>query len=319
MKFYLAPMEGITGYIYRNAYHDFFHPMDKYFTPFIVPKNLRKLKNKEIRDILPENNTAAPIIPQILTNNAQDFIDMARGLEDMGYTEVNLNLGCPSGTVVAKGKGAGFLAEPMALDIFLYKIFSELDMKISVKTRLGMDDPGEFEDLLSIYNRYAMEELIIHPRVRQDMYKNTPNMQAFEMAMAESRNKVIYNGDIFTVAAYAQLTEHFPGLEGVMLGRGIIGNPGLLDAIAGDGALTKERLRAFHHRLLADYAQVMYGERNLLFRVKELWAYMGILFPDGAKFVKQIRKSQRLAEYEAAVNGMFAECTLCADSNSTCG
>lgn len=318
MKFYLAPMEGVTGYIYRNAYHDFFHPMDKYFTPFIVPKSLHKQNNKEIKDILPENNTAAPIIPQLLTNNAVDFINMAKGLKAMGYTEINLNLGCPSGTVVAKGKGAGFLAEPLELDNFLYKIFSELgDMKLSVKTRLGMDSPDEFEDLLNIYNRYAIEELIIHPRVRKDMYKNTPNMEAFGYAMELSKNTVIYNGDIFSVAAYDCLIDKFPQVQGVMLGRGIIANPGLLDEIClgaearaemscTNEPLAKEKLRAFHDRLLNDYSKIMSGDRNLLFRMKELWNYMGGLFPDGGKLLKKIKKAERLADYMAAVDGLFS-------------
>lgn len=157
MKFYLAPMEGLTGFVFRNAYQKHFGNIDTYFTPFI---NNKKMNYKEIKDILPEHNEGMHVVPQILTNRAEDFLAIAKELGNYGYESVNLNLGCPSGTVVAKHRGAGFLAVPEELDHFLEEIFAECPLRISVKTRVGVNDAGEWEHLLSIYEKFPMEELI---------------------------------------------------------------------------------------------------------------------------------------------------------------
>jgi len=167
MKYYLAPMEGITGYIYRNSYKKFFNNIDKYFTPFIVTNQGTSLKAKELKDVLPEHNKNMNIVPQILTNNSEGFINTSKRLQQLGYNEVNLNLGCPAGTVVSKNRGSGFLAKREELDLFLDEIFKINDMKISIKTRIGKDHPEEFYELIKIYNKYPLEELIIHPRTRQ--------------------------------------------------------------------------------------------------------------------------------------------------------
>ncbi|MEQ8199412.1 MAG: tRNA-dihydrouridine synthase family protein, partial [Clostridiaceae bacterium] len=197
MKYYLAPMEGITGYIYRNSYEKFFCNIDKYFTPFIVPNRSRSLKTKELRDILPENNKDINnIVPQILTNDSEGFIATAKKLQQLGYKEINLNLGCPSGTVVSKNRGSGFLAQREELDVFLDEIFKMDHMKISIKTRIGKDSPEEFYELIKIYNKYPLEELIIHPRTRNDFYGNKPNLEVFKDALSLSTNPVCYNGDI---------------------------------------------------------------------------------------------------------------------------
>lgn len=236
MRFYLAPLEGITGYIYRNAYHTFFKPADKYFTPFIVPNQKGEFRSKERKDILPEHNKGMFTVPQILTNKSADFIRTAQQLAEYGYEEVNLNLGCPSQTVVPKGKGAGFLAKPEELDRFLEEIFDGLSMRISVKTRIGKDNPEEFEELLRIYNRYPMEELIVHPRVQLDFYKNTPNWDVFAEAEVKSRNPLCYNGDIFSTEDYRRWREQFPSISSVMLGRGVLANPLLIEQL-----LTEEK------------------------------------------------------------------------------
>lgn len=305
MQLYLAPMEGVTGYVYRNAYHRYFYPMDKYFTPFITNK---KLSYKEINDIIPENNKEMNVVPQILTNRADIFLSIAGELKSYGYTEVNLNLGCPSGTVVSKYRGAGFLALPEELDLFLENIFSSCPVKISIKTRIGKDSAVEWERILSIYEKYPLEELIIHPRIQRDYYRNTPNLAAFQKAVEESRHVLCYNGDINTKAAFENMKEQFPGVEKVMLGRGILANPGLSGEIAGEsGQINKAVLRAFHDDILSGYCAIMSGDRNTLFKMKELWSYLGTRFLEPQRYLKKIKKAERLAEYEAAVNMLFRE------------
>ena len=224
MNYYLAPMEGITGRIFRNAYHRCFPDFDKYFTPFITPTDNGKLSPKDYNDIGPEFNEGLYVVPQILTNQEDGFLRTAKAIQALGYKEVNFNLGCPSGTVVAKRRGSGFLAYPMELDEFLYEIFAKTDLKVSIKTRVGKADPAEFEEILGIYNRYPLEELIIHPRVREDYYKGSVRMEAFEEGIAMSKSPVCYNGDIFTVSQEKILEEKFPQLNRVMIGRGVCAN-----------------------------------------------------------------------------------------------
>lgn len=215
-----APMEGITGYVYRNAHHALFPHVDLYVTPFLQPNQNHRFSSRERNDILPEHNKGITLIPQILTNRAEDFIWMAGELEALGYDEVNLNLGCPSGTVVSKYKGAGFLAKKEELDAFLDEVCSGIRIRLSVKTRLGMASPDEFEELLEIYNKYPLKELIIHPRVRSDFYKNTPDRAAFCRAVKASKNEVWYNGDIFTAGDWKEFRAGVPEVDCIMMGRG---------------------------------------------------------------------------------------------------
>lgn len=307
MRFYLAPMEGITGYIYRNAYEKFFHNIDKYFTPFIVPNKSRSLKTKELRDILPENNERMNIVPQILTNDFEGFIVTARKLQQLGYNEVNLNLGCPAGTVVSKNRGSGFLALREELDKFLEEIYKIEDMKISIKTRIGKDTPEEFYKLIEIYNKYPLEELIIHPRTRQDFYGNKPNLEIFKDALSLSKSPVCYNGDIFIVENYNKLVNSFPEVDKVMLGRGVLANPGLIGDIKGNDFITKDTLKAFHDEIFNNYIELFNDDKNAMFRMKELWGYMIYMFTDNKKYAKKIKKAQKVIDYKQAVSSLFME------------
>ena len=310
MKYYFAPMEGITGYIYRNAHRKYFKQVDMYFTPFIVPTQNRKFSSREKNDFLPEHNESLSLVPQILTNKAEDFIWAAKELKEYGYDTVNLNLGCPSATVVSKGKGSGFLGEPDMLDHFFEQVFSSLDMEVSVKTRLGKDNPEEFYRLMEIYNKYPMKELIIHPRVQKDFYKNKPNLEMFEKAVSLSKNPLCYNGNLFSAEASRSFASTFPSVDQVMMGRGLVANPGLAGEIKTGERLEKQRLKAFHDEILAGYEQTISGDRNVLFKMKELWAYMVQLFDCGEKQVKKIRKSQHLTDYCCAVDSLFREVDL---------
>lgn len=315
MELYFAPLEGISGYIYRNAHHEYFPHMSKYFTPFISPNQNRALAPKEERDIHPDNNKKLYIVPQILTNNAEYFIRTAKELEEKyGYREVNLNLGCPSGTVAAKGKGAGFLAKKVELDAFLQEIFEKVNGNISIKTRIGKDSPDEFYELIEIFNKYPIYELIIHPRIQTDYYKNKPDRQVFAEAVRMSKNRLCYNGDIFTRKDYEDFCLNFPDIGNVMLGRGLLANPALAEEImeAGkedtSGRLPDKRLiRAFHDRLYADYKEQLSGETPVLFKMKELWFYMIHIFSDYEKYQKRIKKATRLCDYEEIIRCLFDE------------
>lgn len=335
-KIYMAPMEGVTGFIYRNTFARFFGGIDKYYTPFISPGEHRNFKSRELKDVLPDNNAGLNVAVQMLTNNAEHFIVTARKMMDFGYREVNLNLGCPSGTVVAKGKGAGFLSFPEKLDAFLDEIYSGLadtGLDISVKTRIGRYEQDEFYELLDIYNKYPISELIIHPRVQKDMYKNTPRMEIFDYAVEHSKNPLVYNGDICTVEDYERFAGHYlknaenvpdepksdkernnkesdkesAKITAVMLGRGLISNPGLAVQIVSGGCPDRSTLKDFFDALVWAYRAEIPDEKNVVFKIKENLFYLVNLFEDKEEYWKRIRKSDNLMELAAIARRMIVD------------
>lgn len=307
MKLYLAPLEGVTGYIYRNACAAIFPGADKYLMPFITPKPKKGFTSKERNDILPEHNEGICAVPQILTNHAEDFVTTAQYLREYGYGEINLNLGCPSGTVTSKGKGAGFLGKTRALDEFLYTIYERMDGEISIKTRIGVDEPEEFYELLEIYNKYPVKELTVHPRLLKDYYKNTPDRGIYQYAQENSKNPLCYNGDIFSAPDYEELVTEFPQTQAVMLGRGMIKNPGLIRLLKEQKPVKKDELKGFHDMVWEGYLSVMSGDINAIYKMRELWLYMGEMFTEPERYIKKIKKADSRAEYQSAVNALFRE------------
>ena len=322
MKFYLAPLEGITGYVYRNALEHHFPGTDRYFTPFIAPDQNKILRTRETRDVLPENNAVRDLVPQILTNNPEHFLNTVKVLWDMGYQEVNLNLGCPSGTVVSRKRGAGFLACPDELDRFLEKIFAGTNVRISIKTRIGKDQEEEGDRLMEIYRKYPLSELIIHPRLQKDFYRGTPRLDAYSRMLdryldpkenREASDRVCYNGNLLTEKDYLNFIDRFQETECVMLGRGVIANPGLIHQIQTGEPTDKKTLRNFCDEVLEGYRIAFSDDRNALFRMKEMWTYMIHLFTDHEKYGKKIRKASGLGEYLCAVDALFREQELLTD------
>lgn len=310
MKFYYAPLEGMTGYVYRNIHRDCYKDIDKYFAPFIVTHKTETFKNKEIRDVSPENNMNYTLIPQLLTNNGDEFLYTTQKLIKMGYDEVNINFGCPSKTVISKFRGSGFLTKLDEMDRFFEQIFNELPslekkIKVSVKTRIGKDSAEEFKNIMEVYNRYPLEELIIHPRVQKDFYSNIPNYEVFASAFETSKNPICYNGDINRVEDYKNILELVPTLERMMLGRGLIANPALVRELITGQKISKEELKIFHDKLYQAQKNYMSGDVNVLYKMKEIWLYMIRLFEDSDKYGKKIRKSQKLYEYEEVIKELF--------------
>lgn len=311
-QFYLAPMEEVTGYVYRNVYHAMFGDMDRYFTPFIAPTKKKILKTRERKEVAPENNQGMNVVPQILTNDTEQFLDTCNMLIGLGYHEVNLNLGCPAATVVSKKKGSGFLDDIGRLDQFFETVFEEIaalpeerKCRVSVKTRIGMEFPEEFEDIMEVYNRYPFSEIIIHPRLQKDYYQNHPNLDVFGEALKQSVHPVCYNGDIFTKEDYDTFCGRFPTVERVMLGRGVVTNPGLVREIRTGQTITTTELEEYHDRLYAGYREAMGSEKDALFKMKEVWSYLGKMFPESERELKKVRKANRPEEYQEAVRRVF--------------
>ena len=310
MRLYFAPLEGVTNYIFRNAHSDIFSPADKYFSPFIAPDQNHVFSPKAFKDILPENNKVNNLVPQLLTHNSNDFVWAVNELKKLGYKEINLNLGCPSGTVFAKGKGSGFLKHPKELDIFFEEVFSQADIPISVKTRLGVESPDEFDELLEIYNKYPISELIIHPRVRLDYYKGDVRKETFSKAYSLSKNPVVWNGDIETPDHISEIETEFPNMQALMIGRGWVRNPALHRLVKGKAPLDKESLRDFHDRIYNECTQAFSSRKNAMLRMKELWWYFSEMFEDSASYMKKIKKATTPGDFDAAVDGFFRDLEL---------
>lgn len=306
VKYYMAPLESVTTWIYRQAHAKIYGRLDKYFIPFLEPHEKRDFKTRELQEILPEHNENIYAVPQILTNRSEGFIKLAKALKDWGYEEINLNLGCPSKTVVTKGKGSGFLAKPEELERFLTEIFDALsgEVKISVKTRIGKEDPEEFPALLELFNKYPMEELIIHPRVQKDGYGNVPRLELYELAEKQSVNPLCYNGDLYTREQIRNFAERFPGTERLMFGRGFLRDPGLLYNEEKDPKETFEKFWAFHDLVYEGYQERNMGDRNVLFKMKELWSYQVYQFSEPERLFKTFKKVQDCNEYEQMIRNL---------------
>ena len=299
MRYYFAPMEGITDSIYRQTHHKYYPGLDRYYMPFLSPTIHRTLTHKEDRELPMADSVPFCAVPQILTKVAEDFLWAAGICRDRGYEEVNLNLGCPSGTVVSKGKGSGMLRDIDGLDRFLEDIFAASPLPISVKTRLGLENGEEFSRLLDIFNRYPIQELTVHPRVRKQFYDGSVDMEMFRYAVANSRNPLCYNGDLTSLQQIETFRQEFPGIEAVMIGRGLIADPGMLSPG------TVATLEAFHNELLERYLEAFGGSRNAMFRLKENWHFLITQFEGSEKLWKQLRKTTDLGEFRAITTQIF--------------
>ena len=306
MQVYFAPLEGITDHIYRQLHHRYFPGINKYFTPFFSPTVHRSLTPKEARELPQADTLHYTLVPQILTNHPENFLWMAHKSADLGYQEINLNLGCPSGTVTAKKKGSGMLQDTEALCRFLDAIFHGSPIDISLKTRIGFSQPEEFPKLLEIYNRYPVKELIIHPRTRSTFYNGAPDMDAFTYAIQNAKAPICYNGNLCSATDIENLCNTFPQVQSVMLGRGLIGDPGMLS----DQTQYISLLQDFYSALLEEYIKAFGGSRNAMFRLKENWRYLICRFQNTDKLAKRLRKTTDIQEYKAIVNEIFMTCPL---------
>ena len=307
----LAPMEGLTGYIFRNVHAECFGSLDRYYTPFLAPPHVGSgFGKKAFKEIDPQNNQGLDVVPQLLTRNADEFVWAAQVLSELGYTEVNLNLGCPSGTVVAKGRGSGFLRDLDALETILQDVCERSPIAVSVKTRLGLVQDQEYQRILDLYCRLPLAELIVHPRVQKDRYQGTPRQEAYGETLVRAPFAVAYNGDVISVGQYESLRAAYPRTRHVMLGRGLLANPALARMVRGGVHATATELKRFHDKLFAACLDDMGG--NAVFRMKEWWFYAKCAFDDPLAVHRAVRKVRHVDEYEAAVARVFASQRLAA-------
>ncbi len=301
MEYYFAPLEGITDRFYRQLPCRYFPGINRYYLPFLSPTMHRALTPRESAELPPANTLSYCAIPQLLTKNSEDFLWMANQCAQLGYTQVDLNLGCPSGTVTAKGKGSGMLRTTDILDSFLYEIYKDPPLPISVKTRIGFQEPQEFPSLMEIFNRYPIHELIIHPRVRAEFYKGPVHMDTFALAVESAKMPLCYNGDLWSKEIVRDISQKFPSVKAMMLGRPLVGDPGML-LPTGTQVSTLEQ---FHDELFQTYVENFGGARNAMFRIKEHWSYLITHFEGSEKLAKRLRKTTDQGEFLAITREIF--------------
>jgi tRNA-dihydrouridine synthase B len=311
MIIYLAPVQGITDSIYRNLFPAYFKGVDLAIAPFISPSKKMKVEGKLLRELYPDKNTGIPTIPQIMSSAPDDFIKLANAFYDMGYGMVNWNIGCPFRIVVKKGRGAGILCYPDRVESFLEKTMPAIKSKLSIKLRTGLQYPDEILQLLPIFNRFPIEELIIHPRTGQQMYAGEVDLDMFGQCLELSKHRVVYNGDIDSVPKLELLSKRFGSIDRWMIGRGLIGNPFLAEEIKFNTIKPYDEkikiIRSFHDQLFAEYSKILYGPSHITNKMKEIWTFMGNFFENGEKIRKKINKTHHRDNYVDVVNKTFDE------------
>ena len=308
MNYYAAPMEGLTDRIWRQVHQKWFGAVDaptRYYAPFLSPPENRVLIPKKMAELAPDANAGTVVIPQLLARDGELAAWMIGEVRKLGYTEVNLNFGCPSGTVTAKGKGAGMLRDPARLDAFLDAVFSAVEGPVSVKTRIGVQKPEEFAALLDIYDRYPICELTIHPRVMKQLYRGEADRAAFAAALPECRMPVCYNGDVTTPEELHALEAEFPQLSGIMVGRGLIADPALFRRARGGAPVSREELRGYCDDLYHGYTEAFGAASCAVSRMKAHWFYLIHRFEGADPLEKPLRKAREGWEYETVVNQIF--------------
>jgi len=310
LKLYLAPLRGFTDYIYRNTFNRHFNGFDAAVTPFIPTSKTTRATPSHLKDVLPENNASMPIEPQILCNNPADFIPLAKQLYDLGYPTVNWNLGCPFPMVAKKQRGSGLLPYPDRIENFLTKTVPAIPNRLTIKTRLGRMDSEEIIQLMPIFNRYPLQEIIIHPRTGKQMYDGEPDLEAFKRCIKMTHHRIVYNGDITDLKSFQNLSARFNTVESWMIGRGAIVNPFLPAIIKrGKDDFTDrvETFRSFYQELFEEYQRVFSGPGHLLERMKGFWTYFSQAFKDGHKIRKKIHRTLKLQRYLEIVERFFEE------------
>lgn len=305
MKLSLAPLQGLTEAPFRIALHEIAGGIDAFYTPFLRLENDKTLKSKYRKDILPEINKGIPLIPQILTGNATDFLFMAKLIEELGYDEINWNLGCPYPMVTNRKMGSGLIPFPETVVEILEAVLPKMKAQISIKIRSGLIQHDEIFTLLPILEKYPLKEIILHPRIGKQLYKGEAKLENFIHAQNKTKLKLAYNGDITTLDGFYELRGKLPDTTHFMIGRGLISNPFLAYEIKNKHKITekekREKLANIHETLLHYYALNLSGETHILQKILTFWNYFSLQFENPKKIWKHLKKSKNLNTFKANI------------------
>ena len=306
-----SPLQGFTDYKFRNAFNHFFGGIDTFYSPYIRLNGKLVIKNSYKKDIELKNNTELEVIPQIITNNVEEFLFVAKYVRELGYKELNWNLGCPYPMVTKRGMGSGLIADPEKINSILHKIHNESDILVSMKMRMGYDTPEEILEVLPVLDNYPLKNIAIHARIGKQLYKGGTDLDSFQKCVDNTKHKLYYNGDVTSVAAYKKLQERFPSIDHWMIGRGLIADPFLPSMIKAETTeYPKNRFdifNEFHNRIFTEYDAALSGPTPIKMKMLGFWEYFSQSFSNPQKTYKKIKKAGNVRNYEIAVREIFKE------------
>jgi len=304
-KLLSSPLQGFTDFKFRNTFNKHFGGIDTFYSPYIRLNDNFEIKSSNFRDIMPVNNSVSELIPQVLTNDAEEFLVVAKDVQELGYSELNWNLGCPSPTVVKRGLGSGLLPDADKIDSILSKVFSESEISVSIKMRLGFDNSDDIYKILPVFEKYPIKNIAIHARIGKQMYKGNVDLDSFRACISSTKHKLIYNGDITSVSKFIEMQKLFPEIDTWMIGRGMIADPFLAQMIKANlteyPENTNELFKSFHDELFETYAEALSGPSHLLTKMFHFWEYFSTSFTNSHKVLKKFKKSQTVLAYRSAV------------------
>lgn len=304
-----SPLQGFTDFRFRNAQNKLFGGIDTFYSPYIRLNGKLVIKPSYQRDLQLDNNLDLEVIPQVITNDAEEFLFVAKYVLDLGYKELNWNLGCPYPMVTKSGMGSGLISNTEKINHILERAHNETDILVSMKMRLGYESPQEILDVLPILDKYPLKNIAIHARLGKQLYKGGVDLDGFQKCIDQAKHTLYYNGDITSVEGFREMQERFPSISHWMIGRGLIADPFLPTMIKNDTteypANKIELFSAFHDTLYAIYSESLSGSTHILLKMYHLWEYFSTTFPNPHKVLKKIKKAQSIRNYEAAVGEIF--------------
>ena len=304
-----SPLQGFTDFRFRNAFHKHFGGIDTFYSPYIKLNGKLVVKGSYERDILPENNSTLEVIPQIITNDAEEFLFVAKYVQQFGYKELNWNLGCPYPMVAKCGMGSGLIKNTDQIEHILKRVHNETNIIVSMKMRMGYENPTEILDVFPILEQYPIKNIAIHARIGKQLYKGGVDLDSFQKCLDTSKQKIYYNGDITSVAKFNELQERFPSIDHWMIGRGLIADPFLPSMIKNNTTeYPKNRLEifeAFHDEIYREYDAYLQGPTPIRMKMLGFWEYFSESFSNPQKTFKKIKKAGNSKNYEAAVKEIF--------------
>ena len=327
VKLSLGPFQGITDAPFRNVFKKHFGGIDKFYTPFFTGIQKDHAKNLQGEEIDPACNDVETLTPQILSTDAEEILRFAAQCKELGYKQINLNMGCPFPRVANKKRGSGLLPYPEKIQSLFDGVFEKIDIGFSMKCRLGYFNPDEIVPVIDIFNQYPLSELIIHPRIGKQLYKGEADVQRFAELIPMIKAPLVYNGDIVSVDSFSRIKQQVQPVNEFMLGRGLLANPFLAEEIhrhcernevergnpseSTSGLLrcarNDERLHTYVIDLYEERLRHAGGSPKVLGRMKELWSYLMYSFDEPQDIWRRIKKINTLKDYEEAVETVFRE------------
>lgn len=305
-----SPLQGFTDFRFRNAFHKYFGGIDTFYSPYIRLNGKMVIKSSYQRDLQLENNNTLEVIPQVMTNDPDEFLFVTKYIQELGYKELNWNLGCPYPMVTKQGMGSGLICNPEKINEILKRVHSETDVLVSMKMRMGYENAEEIQSVFPILDQYPLKNIAIHARIGKQLYKGGVDLDSFEKCIENTKHKLYYNGDITSVAAFKKLQNRFPQIDHWMIGRGLIADPFLPSMIKNDTTAYPENsmeiFREFHDTIFNEYEAFLSGPTPIRMKMYGFWEYFSQSFSNPQKVLKKIKKASNIKKYEVAVSEILA-------------